>query len=126
MVKQIRNEIFDGLVIGLAIFLALMFAGCAQFQGNPIPETAKGKYVTARKFYNDQVEALTAYAPVLTPEQKAGMHKDLAPVMDGIETTLDAWKIALLDPAKDPTAYNSAWLKLRGQMVAIIAKYMDE
>jgi len=128
MGKQIRIEIADCMVYVVCLFLALALAGggCAQFQGNPIPETPKGQYVTARKFYNDQVEALTAYAPVLTQEQKANMHKDLTPVMDAIETTLDGWKIALMDPTKDPAEYNSAWLRLRGQMVGIIAKYLNE
>lgn len=107
------------------LFLILALAGCST-TGNPIPETPKGKYVVARQFYNDQVEALTAYAPVLTPEQKADMAKDLAPVMDGIEATLNGWKLALMDPNVDASGYNSEWIKLRGQMVAIIAKYLDD
>lgn len=126
MKKAIRIEIADCLVYVALMLAAVYMAGCAQFQGNPIPETPKGQYVTARKFYNDQVEALTAYAPVLTPAQKVSMHKDLAPVMDAIETTLDGWKVALMDPSKDPAGYNSAWMKLRGQMVAIIAKYLSD
>lgn len=126
MKKAIRIEIADCLVYVALMLAAVYMAGCAQFQGNPIPETPKGQYVTARKFYNDQVEALTAYAPVLTMEQKADMKKDLAPVMDAIETTLDGWKVALMDPTKDPAEYNSAWLRLRGQMVGIIAKYLNE
>jgi len=124
--KEIRIEVVDTMVYVLLMFLVLYLAGCAQFQGNPIPETPKGKYVTARKFYNDQVEALTAYGPVLTAEQKTDLKKDLAPVMDSIETTLDGWRVALMDPTKDPAGYNSAWMKLRGQMVGIIAKYLNE
>jgi hypothetical protein len=127
MRKQIRNEVFDGLVIFLAIMLVLMFSGCTagQFQGNPIPDTPIGKYVTARKFYNDQLESLTVYGALLTVEDKADMKKNLDPIFDSIETTLDGWKIALMDPAKDPTAYNGAWLKLRQKMVVTIAKYLD-
>lgn len=127
MRKQIRNEFFDGLVIFLAIMLALVFSGCTagQLQGNPIPDTPIGKYVTARKFYNDQLESLTVYGTLLTPEDKADMKKTLDPIFDSIETTLDGWKIALMDPAKDPTAYNNAWLKLRQKMVVTIAKYLD-
>jgi len=125
--RQILQEIYDSLFPAVCVMIALMFfSGCAQFQGNPIPETPKGQYVTARKFYNDQVESLTAYAPVLTPEQKTEMGEELAPIMDTIETTLDTWKVALMDPALDPAGYNSAWLKLRGQMVAVIAKYLNE
>jgi hypothetical protein len=127
MRKQIRNEFIDGLVICLAIMLALVFSGCTagQFQGNPIPDTPIGKYVTARKFYNDQLESLTVYGALLTAEDKADMKKNLDPIFDSIETTLDGWKIALMDPAKDPTAYNNAWLKLRQKMVVTIAKYLD-
>jgi len=127
MVKQIRNEIFDSLAPFIALAIALAIAGCAagQFQGNPIPDTAIGKYVTARKFYNDQLESLTVYGALLTAEEKADLKKDLDPVFDAIETTLDGWKIALMDPAKDPTAYNGAWLKLRQKMVVTIAKYLD-
>jgi thiamine biosynthesis lipoprotein ApbE len=126
--KQIRNEFFDGLVICLAIMLALMFSGCAgtQFAKNPIPETPKGKYITARKFYNDQVEALTVYGTLLTAKDKAELKKTIDPVFDSIEATLDGWKIALMDPAKDAAAYNSAWLKLRQKMVTTIAKYLDD
>lgn len=108
------------------MFLVVALTGCFASFGNPIPETAKGKYVTARTFYNDQVEALTAYAPVLTPEQKIDMGKDLAPVMDSIEGTLNLWKLALMDPNLDASGYNSEWIKLRGQMVGIIAKYLDD
>lgn len=123
--KQLIIEVLEGLVPMLVI-LALL-AGCAggQFQGNPIPETPKGKYVTARKFYNDQLESLTVYGQLLTAEERADMKKDLDPIFDSIETTLDGWKIALMDPAKDPAAYNAAWLKLRQQMVVTIAKYLD-
>lgn len=126
--KQIRSEVFESLVIILAIMLMLMFTGCATgpFAGNPIPDTPKGKYVTARKFYNDQVESLTAYAPLLTTEQKADLKKELDPVFDSIETTLDGWKLALMDPAKDAAAYNAAWTKLRQKMIVTIAKYLDD
>jgi len=127
MVKQIRNEIIDSLMPAICLMLALAVAGCAagQYQGNPIPDTPIGKYVTARKFYNDQLESLTVYGALLTVEDKADMKKALDPVFDSIETTLDGWKIALMDPAKDPTAYNNAWLKLRQKMVVTIAKYLD-
>jgi hypothetical protein len=126
--KKIRNEVFDSLVIILAIMLMLMFTGCATgpFSGNPIPDTPKGKYITARKFYNDQVEALTAYGPLLTAEDKAELKKDVDPIFDSIETTLDAWKVALMDPAKDAAAYNAAWSKLRMKMLTTIAHFLDD
>lgn len=110
----------------LALVIAFALIGCAGMQGNPIPETPKGKYITARKFYNDQLESLTVYGAVLTQEQKTDMKKDLDPVFDSIQTLLDGWKIALMDPALDATAYNNAWFKLRQQMVVIIAKYMND
>lgn len=126
--KQILAEIFESLGLIVCVFVALALAGCAagQFAGNPIPETPKGKYITARKFYNDQLEALTVYGTVLTAEDKAGMKKNLDPVLDSIETLLDGWKIALMDPAKDASTYNGAWIKLRTKMVGIIAKYLDD
>lgn len=126
--KQIGREIIDGLVPALALILALALAGCAgtQWATNPIPETPKGKYITARKFYNDQLESLTVYGTLLTAEEKGRLKTDLDPVLDSIETLLDGWKIALMDPAKDAAAYNGAWAKLRQKMVVTIAKYLDD
>lgn len=124
--KHIKHEVMDCLVYVLLFFAALYLAGCAAGQmTNPIPETPKGKYITARKFYNDQLESLTVYGQLLTAEEKADMKKELDPILDSIETTLDGWKIALMDPAKDPAAYNSAWLTLRQKMVVTIAKYLE-
>lgn len=125
--KHIKHEILDCAVYVIAFAMALVMAGCAagQFQGNPIPETPKGKYITARKFYNDQLESLTVYGQLLTAEEKADMKKELDPILDSIEATLDGWKIALMDPAQDPAKYNQAWLTLRQKMVVTIAKYLD-
>ena len=110
----------------VCLVLMAMLAGCAatMLQGNPIPETPKGKYIVARKFYNDQLEALTTYGALMTAEQKTEMKKELDPVLDSIESTLDGWKIALMDPAADPAAYNRAWIDLRSKMVNTIAKYL--
>jgi len=126
--KQVFHECYDSILLIIAVFVTLAIAGCAagQFAGNPIPETPKGKYITARKFYNDQLEALTVYGTVLTAEDKAGMKAKLDPVLDSIETLLDGWKIALMDPAKDASTYDGAWIKLRSKMVGIIAKYLDD
>ena len=127
--RQICQDIYDSLFPIVALCIALLMVGCGgQFTGggNPIPDTPKGQYVTARTFYNDQLESLTIYGQVLTLEEKQEMKKELDPVLDGLETTLNGWQLALMDPSKDPTAYNSAFTKLRGQMVVIIMKYMRE
>lgn len=113
----------------IAMILALAFVwpltGCMTTGGNIIAETPKGKYVQARKFYNDQLEALVAYGPLMTPEEKGEMKKELDPVLDSIETVLDGWKLAFLDPAENPESYNLQWRKLRAQFVAVIRKFSD-
>jgi hypothetical protein len=48
------------------------------------------------------------------------------PIFDSIETMLDGWKVALMDPAKDAAAYNAAWSKLRIKMLTTIAKFLDD
>jgi hypothetical protein len=62
----------------------------------------------------------------LTAEDKAELKKDVDPIFDSIETTLDAWKVALMDPAKDAAAYNAAWSKLRMKMLTTIAHFLDD
>jgi len=126
--KQIFHEFCDSILLIIAVFLVIAVAGCAgtRFAGNPIPDTPKGKYVTARKFYNDQLESLTVYGTLLTAEDKAEMKGKLDPVLDSIETLLDGWKLALMDPAKDASSYDGAWIKLRTKMAGIIAKYLDD
>jgi hypothetical protein len=112
----------------VCLFMALAIVNCATgpFQKNPIPDTPKGKYIKARKFYNDQLESLTFYGSVLTAEQKSKMKKELDPVLDSIEATLDGWKIALLDPSANPTQYNTQWTALRAKMLKIIQGYLSQ
>lgn len=126
MLRQISREVLDGLAYFIIIMVAVSMAGCAGMQGNPIPETPKGQYVTARKFYNDTLESLVVYGALMTAEQKTELKTELDPILDTAETTLDGWKLALMDPTKDAAAYNTAWLKLRQKMVVTIAKYLND
>ena len=96
------------LIVGL-----MLMVGCGN-QFSQLPPSPEKTYAQSLTIYNDASEAYNAALMLQTPEVKAQWKKDINPLLDAADVTLNLWWEAINTDGEDDAKVNylEIWNKL--------------